>query len=115
MLTNWVYAPIFKGGSTRPYERFNIFHKTPDNYSNAYGVNTGGRLKHLATVRAMPSKTQTEDVARLIAAAPDLLAALNEIVTDWEHCGCPALGGVIGLTHLRRARAAIDKATGKTA
>ena len=45
--------------------------------------------------------------ARLIAAAPDLLAALQSLVAVCENEGFPHLGNILPM-----ARAAIDKATG---
>lgn len=78
----WVYKPCPKGALVRPYERFNIFSVSPDCFDNSYGVNTGGKLHHLATIRAQASKTKTEANANLIAAAPDMLEALEDLLRD---------------------------------
>lgn len=49
----------------------------------------------------------------LPAEAPTLLAALESIVSDWEHAGKPPLEGVIGLKNLRAGREAINAAKGE--
>lgn len=50
---------------------------------------------------------KSEDYARLIAAAPDLLEALKEMLLVWEED--PAYGA----THADKARVAIAKAEGQ--
>ena len=52
------------------------------------------------------AKTQIEANARLIAAAPDLLAALREL------CGDKYLADPINLERMKNARAAISKVEG---
>lgn len=80
MNEQWFYLPVCKGGSTRPWERFNIWMLDPPNYDNSYGINVGSHQHHLATVRALASKPRTEYVARLMSLAPELLEALVEAV-----------------------------------
>jgi hypothetical protein len=53
-----------------------------------------------------------EDNARLIAAAPMLLEALQSIVTLWDHHASAHGDGIIYPRH-EAARAAISRATGK--
>lgn len=58
---------------------------------------------------ARTSVAEMVDVARMIAAAPDLLEALEyalEYLEDWEDLSASS--------HCRKARAAIAKATGAT-
>jgi hypothetical protein len=54
----------------------------------------------------------TEADALLIAAAPDLLAALKELIDQLEGIGIPDWHGAEGLS-LDQARAAINKAEGR--
>lgn len=56
-------------------------------------------------------KKENEANARLIAAAPELLEALREMLTCYGDCGADAGG----FKHLQRARAAIATATGSEA
>jgi len=51
--------------------------------------------------------------ARLIAAAPDLLYALREILADIDYAGARLPLGTIGTLRIRLAIAAIAKAEGK--
>lgn len=76
----WYYAKVMESDLTRPYERFEIFHETPPNYDNNYGVNVGSKKVFLGVLRARANKLETEANARLIAAAPDLLAELRRIL-----------------------------------
>jgi len=81
----WEFSPCFESGLKRPYEKYTIWHVTPNDYDNNYGINTGGRRKEIATVRAVGgSKTTTEAVARRMAAAPDMLEALEGFVSGLE-------------------------------
>ena len=73
-----------------------------------FSSSTGAWVAH--TVRSLSS---TQDAnARLIAAAPDLLEALNRVLPQYEallkDCGLRSLGTA------DQARAAIAKAEGKT-
>jgi hypothetical protein len=58
------------------------------------------------------SSVATEADALLIAAAPDLLAALKELIDQLEGIGIPDWHGAEGLS-LDQARAAINKAEGR--
>jgi hypothetical protein len=64
---------------------------------------------HGGTICHMDAKL--EDKARLIAAAPDLLAALQMLASDYEEA-MKAQGFTEPNTRLMVARAAISKATG---
>jgi len=55
-----------------------------------------------------PTRQEAEANARLIAAAPDLLEALKEMLSVWEEDD-PAYGAM----HADKARAAIARAEGK--
>jgi hypothetical protein len=74
------------------------YHESTDTYT----IYVAGRSWERWAVAHVGDCTQDEDNARLIAAAPDLLAALNYLVDR-----VPALGNVPEI------RAAIDKAEGK--
>lgn len=52
-----------------------------------------------------PAKTKR--VNKQAARIAELEAALRAIVEDWEYCGSPGLDGVIGVKHLKAARALI--------
>jgi hypothetical protein len=67
-------------------------------------------------VQTIVAHVQYDRDARLIAAAPELLAALKDILTGLEHAGCssPHCSGTCHYCATRRrARAAIKKATGE--
>ena len=76
----WGYAPAMQTGLTRPYERFDIFHTTPPNHDNSYGIDTGSRKVFLGVIRAQPSKVTTEANARLMASSPKMLAILQKVI-----------------------------------
>lgn len=101
----WRYEPVMQTGLNRPYERFNIYALTPPNYENNYGINTGSKKKYIGVLRAQPNKTVTGANARLIASAPELLAALEEFIA----CG-PNAGDNDAL--IKQCKAAINKAKG---
>lgn len=67
-----------------------------------------GRVLRLAKVSG-GSPQEWIDNANLIAASPDLLAALRDIVANIDKGGCPVRGSVMHET----GRAAIAKAEGK--
>lgn len=80
----WFLEPVKNNGLNRPYERFNIFHRTPPCYDNSYGVDTGSKYVPVCVVRTQASKSQTEANARLIAAAPELLEAAEQSLIHLE-------------------------------
>ena len=78
-------------------------------------------LRTNETVRFTPPSISSPDLkeiwanARLMAAAPDLLAALEEMTPDYEHCA-PNTDGDIEphrIALIERARAAIAAAKGE--
>ena len=68
--------------------------------------------RQVAELSDLPSDEMTDSEieanARLIAAAPELLDALQALVSVCENEGFPYLGNILPM-----ARAAIDKATGE--
>lgn len=78
-------------------------------YTMGAGVYTGSaqndNIAHIATAHFYGVSGDPMANARLIAAAPDLLAALQEIVDHFRRTGDPTLGDMAP-----RARAAIARA-----
>lgn len=68
----------------------------------------GNPVVHWAGFDSSFSREQNEANARLIASAPDLLAALESLVSRCYHFG----GSKGGKMDISQARAAIKKATG---
>lgn len=68
-----------------------------------------GAKQVVAEVLGMPRTTEAEANARLMAAAPDLMAALEAMVKDIE---AVAKNDVVWPATLKQARAAIAKAKG---
>lgn len=66
----------------------------------------GARMNDICAVWLRGGKKKTEANARLIAAAPELLDALQAVVSDLELGAHPHL-------HIDQIRAAIAKATGE--
>lgn len=60
---------------------------------------------------AVTYSDETAANARLIAAAPDLLAALQELIADIRYSQHEIPSGAIGQRNIRNAEAAIQKAT----
>lgn len=67
---------------------------------------TETRVCFMATPGSHGDPAKIEADARLIAAAPDMLAALQAVMAEWREG--------YGLRCEQQARAAIDKATGRT-
>lgn len=76
--TPWYYAPAMQTGLTRPYEKFDIYHVTPPDRNNSYGVDTGSRKVFLGMIRSRPSKSETEANAAFIVRAVNSHDALVE-------------------------------------
>lgn len=83
--TPWYYAPAMQTGLTRPYEKFDIYHVTPPDRDNSYGINTGGRKVFLGMIRSRPSKSETEANAAFIVRAVNSHDALVEALEDIIH------------------------------
>ena len=58
-------------------------------------------------VRSEIRRTECPNCEPFAAQRDALLKAARDVVADWEHCGSPALGGVIGKVHLRTLAAAL--------
>lgn len=105
----WYYGPCVLTGLNRPYEMYDLYHITPENRDNSYGINTGSKKVFLGVFRKQPSLKTTEDIVRLAAAAPDLLEALENIV---DHHNSKD-GDMKMLRHfILEGQKAITKATG---
>jgi hypothetical protein len=78
----WKYEKATPSPNNHPKDRFEILTYTPDCYDNNYGVNTGGRYRSIGSVRVWANIAQAEANARLIAAAPDLVEAI-QYALDW--------------------------------
>jgi hypothetical protein len=83
--------------------------------SGKYPTVFAGRNTHVAVATQMPNPEETECNISLIAAAPDLLAALQSFVALCPSAeglgGHASIGAFLNLAH--RARAAINKAKGE--
>ncbi len=76
--------------------------------TNQSGLVTAGKNRlHIAQTATIGMGHAADANARLIAAAPDLLAALRELLAD------PYLSDPINTDRMAQARAAITKATGE--
>jgi len=76
-------------------------HESTDTYT----IHVAGRSWESWAVAHVGDCTQDQENARLIAAAPDLLAALQGLLAD------PYLSDPINADRMAPARAAIEKAT----
>lgn len=81
-----------------PWHRFAVYDHTEI-------LNQAGHL--VAVVGSTATKADRSPNARLIAAAPDLLEAL-QLIVQWDACGLAQTDDL-----MVKARAAIEKAAGK--
>lgn len=76
----------------------------PSAEPNWHIVTTANKLRVVANIHIEPGNATDAANARLIAAAPDLLAALQDVLSDLELGAHPHI-------HIEQIRAAIAKAT----
>ena len=102
MIANYTPGPWHWQGDSLTHRQFNIY--APNNSPH----------QHVCTVNNLSvdklwqrDATQAEANARLIAAAPDLLSALQQLAQGWAPLSDPTI-----IRGLAEARAAIAKATG---
>lgn len=74
----------------------------------------GESVWHAATITGRERPGERDANARLIAAAPDLLAALKEMLDKGEGCAACGSGAPGCGCRYERARAAISKAEGES-
>lgn len=76
-----------------------------------YPIVFAGRNQHVAQACQQKDGAETESNIDLIAAAPDLLTALEEIVAEWSGDGCMADHN--DTAGIEWARAALARAKGQ--
>jgi hypothetical protein len=102
----WFYTD--EKSNLRQWSKYTIYAKKPDIVSETYGTFAGG-LRFIANIETQPSKLESEANARLIAAAPKLLAACLLLVEEWD--GSSAVEQMDFMPAISAAREAINKAT----
>jgi hypothetical protein len=97
----WEYATRFTAKATGPLQMIG-----PD-----------PECRHIADIPRNGDQQRQEADARLIAAAPEMLAALGELVAEWDaeraEQDSPQTGFILDTLGIEMARAAIAKATGR--
>ena len=96
------------------------WHADPGRRVTGFAVTHDGEPNPIAIALRKPRSSHTNGItdstalanARLIAAAPDLLVALE--ACEELLSAMPTLGGIAGLAVVENARAAIAKARGET-